>query len=162
MYANDTTILISSSSIIDLMAESVNILTKFSFWICANKLALNDKKTKYVIFSSSVISYNDHTNWLVFDSHTVTCSDFVCYLGIIIDQYLSWFEHFNAVRNKLAKGVGMLHVIHNYLPSECLLSVYNAFCHALFNLLYRAVGQCMYYIFKSYSVVTKEMYSLHL
>ena len=82
---------------------------------------------KYVIFSSSVISHNDHTNLLVFDSHTVTRSDFLCYLGITIDQYLSWFEHINAVRDKLTKGVGMLHVIHNCLPSECLLSVYNAF-----------------------------------
>ena len=89
MYADDTTILISSSSIIDLMAESVNILTQFSLWFCANKLALNNKKTKYVIFSLSVISRNDHTNWLLFDSLTVTRSDFVCYLGIIIDQYLS-------------------------------------------------------------------------
>ena len=127
MYTDDTIILISSSSIIDLMAEFVNILTQFSLWFCANKLALNDNKTKYVIFSSSVISHNDHTNGLVFDSHTVICSDFVCYLGIIIYQYLSWFEHINAVKNKLAKGVGMLHVIHNYVPSECLLSVCNAF-----------------------------------
>ncbi len=74
-----------------------------------------------------MISHNDHTNWLMFNSYTVTHSDFVCYLGIIIYQYLSWFEHINAVRDKLAKGVGMLHVIYYYLPSECLLSVYNAF-----------------------------------
>ena len=77
IYTDDTTILISSSSINDLMAESVNILTQFFLWFCANKLALNDKKTKYVIFSSSVISHNDHNNWLVFDSHTVTRSNFV-------------------------------------------------------------------------------------
>ena len=109
------------------MAESVNILTQFFLWFCANKLALNDKKTMSVMFSSPVISHNDHTNRLVFASHTVTHSDFVFYLGIIIDQYLSWFEHINTVRDKLAKDVGMLHVIHNYLPSECLLSVYNAF-----------------------------------
>jgi hypothetical protein len=71
MYADDTTIVISHSNITDLMLLSSSILHLFSVWFKANKLALNDQKTKFVIFSRSAIPDNRIID-LTFDSYCLT------------------------------------------------------------------------------------------
>ena len=41
-------------------------------------------------------------NTLLFDNHTVSRSVSICYLGIMLDQHLSWKAHIECLRNKIA------------------------------------------------------------
>ena len=49
------------------------------------------------------------------------------YLGIIIDDHLCWKSHINCVRDKVARGVGMLKMSYMCLSEQCLLTIYYSF-----------------------------------
>ena len=51
----------------------------------------------------------------------------VRYLGLIIDDTLTWKSHIECIRDKLTKGLGMLKLCYSYMPKLCLINIYNSF-----------------------------------
>jgi hypothetical protein len=94
--------------------------------IKANKLALNDQKIKFAIFSRSAIPDNRIIDSQTFDDHTVSRSMSMRYLGVVLDQNLTWREHINAVCDKVAKGIGILRFLSHQKSVNFLLPIYNA------------------------------------
>ena len=50
----------------------------------------------------------------------------VWFLGLPIDETLSWKPHINKIANKLSRIVGLLKKVRNFLPSKALLQIYNS------------------------------------
>ena len=50
MFADDTNFFLRNKNIIQLFTKMNEELDKFSIWFKANKLSLNDKKTKFTLF----------------------------------------------------------------------------------------------------------------
>ena len=45
------------------------------------------------------------------------------FLGLIIDEGLSWKKHTNVVKNKISKVVGILYRLNNIFPKNILLTL---------------------------------------
>ena len=56
------------------------------------------------------------------------------YLGIIIDNNLTWLEHINYIYNKILKFTSVFYKIRHVLPLKVLITIYFAFVHS--HLLY--------------------------
>ena len=56
------------------------------------------------------------------------------YLGIIIDNNLTWHEHINYIYNKILKFTSIFYKIRHILPYKVLITIYFAFVHS--HLLY--------------------------
>lgn len=126
LFADDSTILTSNDDIESLVSQSCDIYTKFSVWFADNRLALNSKKTKFMLFSLCKLEAPKVLN---FDVHTVENVLSVRYLGFILDTKLRWHEHILHVNDKVAKGIGLLKFCKSFLPQKCLLSMYYAFVY---------------------------------
>ena len=50
LYADDTSLTVSGKNIDDLLYQIYLGLPNMHDWLCANKLTLNLKKTKYLVF----------------------------------------------------------------------------------------------------------------
>ena len=76
LYADDTTILISDLNKDNLYAKTSIIFSMFSQWFTANRLALNDNKTNFMVLMppqcNSVLDNNLH-----FNGHVVKRVNFV-------------------------------------------------------------------------------------
>jgi hypothetical protein len=48
------------------------------------------------------------------------------YLGIVIDQHLSWKPHTDLISKKISKTVGILNRLKTTLPKNVLMNIYNA------------------------------------
>ena len=53
---------------------------------------------------------------IVIGEEPVSTVKHIKYLGIEVDQFLSWDEHISAVTKKISKGIGMLRYAKRYLP----------------------------------------------
>ena len=51
------------------------------------------------------------------------------FLGVQIDEKLGWKPHIEYVRKKLSKSIGLLKKARQYLPKECLRSLYFTFVY---------------------------------
>ena len=54
------------------------------------------------------------------------------YLGIEVDQFLSWDDHIYAVTKKISKGIGMLRYAKRYLPLTSIQSMYRGLIEPYF------------------------------
>ena len=53
--------------------------------------------------------------------------DSVTFLGIIINENLSWKPHIQFLCNKISKAIGIIYKVKNIFPVHTLINLYNAF-----------------------------------
>ena len=51
------------------------------------------------------------------------------YLGVILDSKMSWIQHIACVKNKVAKGIGIMFKARTYLDRRSLINLYNAYIY---------------------------------
>jgi hypothetical protein len=100
-------------------------LHNFSEWIRANKLSLNIKKSKYMILASRRKAKPSSSNIMI-NGLELQQTESIKYLGVNIDQNLSWKVHINTIAKKIAKNVGLLSKIRHYVDLDTLRKIYFA------------------------------------
>ncbi len=124
-YADDTNVIISNPNLSDLIDEVNNELCNLSVWFKSNKLSLNINKTNYMVFKNRYSNRNYNDLDIYIDGvklSRVSCTKF---LGVIVDDSLTWTNHTSNVVNIMSKYCGILYRLKDVLPSETLLSLYN-------------------------------------
>jgi hypothetical protein len=140
MYADDTTLLATLSSVnndeIKVVEQTLNTeLKKVGNWLKVNKLSLNISKTKFMIFHPK----NKQTPKIQLFIDNIPLVQVACFdfLGIIIDESISWASHLFKVQMKISKVLGVMNRLKFCLPSETLLLLYNSMIlpHLLYGIL---------------------------
>ena len=121
MYADDTTLLISSSDPDTLQKELDLQLNNIINWFRLNKLTLNIKKTKLMLFGTkqNLTKFDDIK--LNYDSEEIERVDKFKYLGVILDPTLSWDDHVQFLSNNVSKRIGVVCRVKYFLP-PCTLN----------------------------------------
>ena len=111
MFADDTNLFFSHSDINHLFEKMNKELTNVSDWFNVNKLSLNVKKAKYSFFhkSSKKDNIRQRLPNLNINELTVECESSIKFLGVWIDENLTWRDHIHIVENKIAKNIGLLY-----------------------------------------------------
>ena len=126
LYADDTNILFSHSNETTLYNVVNSELIYVCDWFKANKLQMNADKTKYMIFRSSKKCKPSHLN-LVIDNDAIKQVDNTNFLGVIIDDKLTWTKHVNIIHGKISMTIGIMRKLRSVLPLDTLFMLYNAF-----------------------------------
>ena len=125
LFADDTTIFLSHKDPRQLEEILNRELVHVSNWLIANKLSLNVGKSNLLLFrgkNSKLPALNIKINGLAVEE-----KEYAKYLGILIDNKLSFSQHINHVKAKLIKGNAILSKVRHYLPKTTLLSTYHAY-----------------------------------
>ena len=132
LFADDTTLQLSSPNIAELKIHGNRELEKVSTWIRSNKLTLNVSKTKYIIFhSKNMVIPNNEFSIKINDEIIERIGDDLQtksykFLGLHIDERLSWSDHIQNVCNKVSSGNYALARVKNFLPQNIRLTLYNS------------------------------------
>ena len=127
LFADDSNLFYTGDDLEALNREINEELGNILFWLEVNKLSLNVNKTHYIIFRSRNIATQDvHIN---VKNVTIDKVEYTKFLGVIIDEKLSWKQHIEYVRKKLSKSTGILSKARKYLPKECLKTLYYTFAY---------------------------------
>ena len=92
LFADDSNLFLSHGNIEMLFNTVDSELINISNWIKANKLSLSIKKTNYMLFSSTATSVSRD---IVFDGAPISRVNSTQFLGIFIDEKLSWTKQVN-------------------------------------------------------------------
>lgn len=125
LFADDTQISASATSIIEIEQTLNEDLKKISDWMIANKLSLNVGKTEYMIIGSrqrlSQVQYQPKISIGELEIRRVKSTKS---LGLIIDETLTWSEQVDHITKKVITGLGILRRIRDFVPHNTLLTVY--------------------------------------
>jgi hypothetical protein len=136
LFADDSNLFIIGDNI-DVLYEVANKeLCNLSRWVCANKLHINYDKTNFMIFQPRSVkaSVSVTAKKLIFNNHIIDQVHSVKYLGILIDDKLSWTDHINYVTGKISSVIGILYRFKHVLPMNCKRNIYFSLIYS--NLIY--------------------------
>ena len=123
MYADDTTLYCNLDySTSDILLN--NELTKITDWLSSNKLSLNVKKTKFMVFHTPQRRVNYPT--LKLNNVNIERVSQFNFLGVILASSLKWDKHVAHVSLKISRVIGVLYRLKHIFPREVLLTLYNA------------------------------------
>ena len=125
LFADDTNIYYESSNLSNLIKIVNRELKSVKKWLDANKLSLNIDKTNYIIFHSSSATVPSDAVVKIRKKY-IKRVKFVKFLGLLLDEHLSWKYHLSELSKKLARTCGIFFIIRNLLPLDVSLCLYNA------------------------------------
>ena len=125
-FADDTFIMFSSKKLKTIETVMNHELKLASKWLKLNKLSLNKDKTQLVIFHTKKKKFEKDDISIKIDGHRIPIVDKVKYLGMYLDEHLSWEFHINQLSTQLSRGNGILSKLRHYVPRNTLIQVYYA------------------------------------
>ena len=123
LFADDTNLFYSHKRI-DTLNQIVNVeLEKIAIWFRINKLSLNLVKTNFMLFGRKKI--HNHNLQISIDGSAVEKVSSVKFLGVFIDDKLSWTVHTDHIAKKISMGLGIMNRVKRILPLPVLLTLYH-------------------------------------
>ena len=95
-------------------------------WMSLNKLSLNVKKTKMMIFHNRQRNIDNIVPKLEMNSIPIEHVKQFNFLGITLDEQMTWKPHINKVACKVARTIGTMNRLKRFLPQTVLKTLYNS------------------------------------
>ena len=124
LFADDTFLCAQNKNMKVLEKEVNSELEKVFVWLASNKLTLNISKSKYMIFTNTRKNFHE-ISVKINKTPLEKCTKYK-YLGIIIDEKLSWKDHIEYVCKKVSKACGIFAKLRHCASVEILRDIYYA------------------------------------
>ena len=121
LFADNTTLLSSQRSIKFLKYTLQHDLELLIQWFKANQLSLNMSKTNLVRFW-----LDNNTFTIDINNEPIKESEVTRFLGVMVDNRLTWSSHIAFLHQKLLANKHMLRIAKNILDYNCLRLIYYA------------------------------------
>ena len=126
-FADDTSVILSNTSLVILSKLINKDLFNPSSWSKANNISLNIKKTDLAIFRSRKLKIDSSFKFKLGGKRLVPTKS-VNYLGVLLGEHLHWNKQISQVKMKLNHAIGIL----SKLRYNATLSVLQIIYHPLF------------------------------
>ena len=92
---------------------------------------MNYKKSNFVIFYPYQKNLNHQISIKIFDKKerkyfSLERKEYLRYLGVLLDEHLTWKYHIDYVASKVSKTVGIIARLRHFVPFQILTSIYRS------------------------------------
>ena len=122
LFADDTNIYYEDKDLKNLQKVMNKELRKLSLWLNLNRLALNISKTNFVIFRTQ--KKIDFNVTLILNRKAIEQKTYVKYLGMLVDEHLTWEEHITAISKKISRSIGIVTLLRPCMETKLLVNLY--------------------------------------
>ena len=130
LFADDSTATHSDFNLKDLLDKLKLEFAKVLEWLKTNKLIINLQKTYLMVFTNKerpeTISLN--INGSIIQERTESK-----FLGVILDNKLTWHAHIKHISSKISKSVAILRMLRDTFPKHILKTLYLTLVYPYFN-----------------------------
>jgi hypothetical protein len=136
LFADDTSVCVSNPDPIKFRDDDNNkILQHIQEWFNANLISLNWEKTHFMHFTTKNSSFS--TFDIIYKDQKLTTVDSIKFLGLILDNSLSWKKHIEAIVPKLSAATFAVRFVQPFLSLDSLELIYYSYFHSI--LTYRII-----------------------
>ena len=133
MYADDTTLISSHETFGDRQKKYIenNINTEISqitTWLKSNMLNVNVEKSNCMTFFKHPKKLSNVN--ITVNNKIIEQVDHFNYLGITLDQNITWTPHLDKVSIKICRVTGLLRKLQHIFQKHILINIYNSLLHS--------------------------------
>ena len=129
LYADDISIIVTSPNLEKFETKIDKIFGDINNWFKVNQLILNYNKTHYLQFNMK--NSWDYDLKLNYQGNYIKSSSNTKFLGLIIDNSLSWKAYIDQTMSKLNTACFVIQTIEAIMSPETLRMVYFAYIHSI-------------------------------
>ena len=122
-FADDTNLLYTSKYLKKINKHINHDIKHLCQWLRSNKISLNASKTEIIIFKTKLKTITKHLNFRV-SGQKISPTTNVKYLGVHLNNSLTWEIHFKNLQTKLNRAIGLLSKVRHYTPKSLLKTIY--------------------------------------
>ena len=159
LFADDSNMFITGDDP-NLLIRTMNSEIKSVVdWLRVNKLSLNLKKTHYIIFQRPRVHFKVDVE-LTIDGVKIDMKENTKFLGVIIDNKLSFQQHIKYIKGKVSRGLGILLKCRRFFDQNTLVTLYNSFVYPYLNYCISVWGStCDTYVDSLVKLQKNEQYA---
>ena len=140
LFADDTSIIITGTNRRDFNVNTNQTFQDINTWFKVNLLTLNLNKTQYLEFRTK--NYYNVNTQIKYDQECLTSASEIKFLGLTMDDILSWKQHIEQVLNKMCTACYALRNIKHTVTIDTLRVIYFTHIHSI-KLWYNCLGQLL-------------------
>jgi len=129
LFADDTSLIISNPDPIKFRDDANKILQYIQEWFNANLISLNWKKTHFMHFTTK--NNPNNTFDIIHKDKKLTTVDGIKFLGLTLDNSLSWKKHIEAIVPKLSAATFAMRIVQPLLSLDSLKLIYYSYFHSI-------------------------------
>ena len=125
LFADDSTLTTTfrHSTPIERIIQNLTVnLDDIYSWLKANRIKINTAKSNFIAFS---YRRSIDIGPIPFGHSSINQTNSTKFLGLTLEQNLSYRKHIFNISNKISKSLGIIHKLKYTLPSFILLTLYN-------------------------------------
>ena len=126
MFADDTSVFFQNKNYHSLYANAQQDLQNIDQWMIANKLSINASKTKCMLFRSTKSKTPPSDQSISLRKLDIEQVSSLKFLGVHIDEHLTWSVHAKHVLNKLRSGLAAARRVKPFLNQGTLITLYHS------------------------------------
>ena len=123
LFADDTAIFYSASSINELQDKIHVSFPKITAWLIGNRLSLSVQKTFYQLYSNDASPQQLHIS---VGNNELNRASTIKYLGVLIDENLKFKSHITKISGIISRQIGIICRARYLLNQQLLMLLYNA------------------------------------
>ena len=124
LFADDTTFTYSEYDYENIVRTLNTELVTIDTWTRSNKLLINADKTELILISNRLSS--PQSSNIKLNGQELKFTDKCKFLGVMLDNRLTFADHINYVTSKISKNIGIFYKIRQNLNLEARLNFYNS------------------------------------
>lgn len=124
-FADDTNFIITSKVISDVAGKAGALFDKLESWFKFNQLIINKQKTVAILFRTRQSNITVPCNVTIMNE-SIKLAEATKFLGVYIDEFLTWSQHIEKLSIKINKQCHGLRVVSNYVSQSTLKTIYSA------------------------------------
>jgi len=134
LFADDSNVFVFASNLTDLFIKGNAALCEIFDWTVCNKISLNFEKSNYMLFKPpsnlDVVLENNVKLKLLVNNRNISRVSSVKYLGVWIDEHLTWKVHVDNLITKIGSLNGIVFRNKDLLPLSARKNLYFALAHS--------------------------------
>lgn len=139
LFADDTSVFYHGKDCALIQRQITQDLELLDDYFQTNLLSMNLSKTKYMLIRSPRKQLPARQP-IVFNGQQIEEVNQYPFLGLTLDDTMSWLAHIDLLKKKLAPICGILWKLSSFLPTSCLKKLYFSLVHSRLNYLVTTWG----------------------
>ena len=133
LFADDSNLFVKGSDLSELFEDANLACSQISNWFKCSRLTVNYSKSAYVLFfphKDDDIYIESNNVCISLDNNRINRINVTKFLGMLIDDKLSFDSHIRSIICKINSLNGMLYRRRDYIPHSCRRNLYYALVHS--------------------------------
>ena len=128
-YADDAVIYVSAKTIKEAKRQLQKCINAVEYWYTENKLKVNVSKTEVMIFGTprKIANITNENFCIKFMGTKLRVVKHFKYLGIELDQGLSWNTHCEKMASKVGLKLHLMRRLNKILPRKTMIQIYKTY-----------------------------------